>query len=73
MVLSRKAALYDKIMSADPGQKKVTTTPKSAEPAAAQPVKSEKQKRFDKKREKAKETGRMQDVASAFAEVLKQG
>jgi len=73
MVLSRKAALYDKIMAADPGSKKVTTKPKSAEPAAAEKPKPERQKRIDKAREKAKQTGRMQDVAKAFEAMITEG
>ena len=72
MVLSRKAALYDKIMSADPGSKKVQDKPKSAKPAAAEKVKPEKVKRAEKAREKAKKTGKMQDAARALEAAINQ-
>ena len=70
VAISRKAALYDKLMSAKPKEKKVTPKPKSAEPGAP---KSQEQRNADKARalrQKVKKTGNMRDAAKAIRQIL---
>ncbi len=68
--ISRKAALYDKLMSAKPESKKVTPKPKQAKPGTP---KTQEQKQAEKtaaSRQKLRKTGNMRDAAVAIKQIL---
>lgn len=67
VAISRKAALYDKLMSAKPETKKVTPKPKSAQPGSTKTQEQKKAELVKAEREKLKKTGNMRDAARVLA------
>ena len=68
MVISRKAALYDKIMSQDVEGKRVA--PKTAEPGSTNTKETRATKRRDELRNRVRKTGKMEDAAAAIFDHL---
>lgn len=68
VVLSRKAALYDRINAAKPEDKKVTTKPKSAQPGTVS-TKGDKSRGAQKAaRDRLRKTGKVADAVSLLLE-----
>lgn len=71
IVLSRKAAKYDELMSSNPADKKVKQKPKAAKPAAAVAKVDKRTKQFRDKREAVRKSGgNMRLAASAISDLL---
>jgi len=68
VVISRKAALYDQIMSAKPEEKKVTEKPKSAQPGTTTTKEEKATQRSQAARNRLKETGKDQDALRVLLE-----
>lgn len=72
VALSRKAALYDQLMTAKPDQKKVKQAPpKSAKPGT---IKTPEQRQSDKVKDiksKVRKTGNMKDAAAAIRQLMR--
>ena len=71
MVISRKAALYDRIANAQPEDKKVTETPKSAEPSAATVKEDGPSQASKERRAKLRKTGRQEDAQRAILDIIR--
>ena len=69
LLIARKAALYDKLMSSKPESKKVTPKPKSATPSANKP--SETNEAVKVARSKLAKTGSMQDGVAAIKQLMR--
>lgn len=70
ILLTRKAALYDKLKSAKPETKKVTPKPKAAKPGTPKSKEQIAKARKSEKAAKLKKTGNVKDAAAAFAEMF---
>jgi len=71
MVLARKAALYDQIMSTDVESKKVKTAPKSARPGVPQSSTQKASKEVKAVRQQLKDKGDMRSAAAAIKALMR--
>ena len=69
VIVARKAALYDKLMSAKPESKKITPKPKAASPSASKP--SDGGEVVKMARKKLSQTGKMNDAAAAIKQLMR--
>lgn len=71
VVLSRKAALYDKLKAAKPESKKVQQKPKSAKPGAATTPQDRSNTKSADARDRLKKTGNMRDAQAAIRSIMR--
>jgi hypothetical protein len=71
VILSRKAALWDKAKAAKPEAKKVKQRPKSAKPAAATTTQDRANAKKQDARSKVRKTGNMRDAQAAIKSLLR--
>lgn len=72
MVLSRKAALYDRIANAKPEAKKIEDEPKSASPGAAQSRDDLTSRKTKDLRQRLRSTGSMKDAQQLVKALIKE-
>ena len=70
VILSRKAALYDKLKAAKPESKKVQAKPKSARAGTVKSSEDKSRNRSQDARARLKKTGNMRDAQSAIKSLL---
>lgn len=70
VAISRKAALYDKLMSAKPETKKVTPKPKQAEPGSTKTQEQRNAEKVAALKSKVRNSGNMRDAAKAIRQIL---
>lgn len=71
ILLTRKAALYDKLKSAKPENKKVQVKPKAAKPGSATTNQDRNRSKVDERRSKLKQTGNVRDAQAAIKSLLR--
>lgn len=70
VAISRKAALYDKLMSAKPETKKVTPKPKQVAPGSTKTAEQRNTEKVNALRAKVRKSGNMRDAAKAIRQIL---
>ena len=71
ILISRKAALYDKLKAAKPESKKVQHKPKSAKPGSATNPQDRNNAKTMDARQKLKQTGNMRDAQAAIRSLMR--
>jgi len=71
LAMARKAALYDKLKSANPEAKKVKQKPKAAKAGNVKTREEVDRAKLSDKRNKAKKTGNMRDAAAAIKSIMR--